>query len=661
MNVTYKDLEDGYILKDGDKITIHGAKHRVCLSIPQEEYYLNYEGVSNYALDEDRTPDTLCNDFIFRLLHIPNKESFVKDIAGKDFSGAGSFPQVKTLEALTEVAIALLEKPLYNVGDYVTVRKEIKGHKYSLDFLGSMQELAGKTFYVKNIEKISDFSKINNGEIYWYLLNNAFYWDAAMIMPATEEEKKSVNTSDKGEPEEKKEEKTHFVTLADLNCGYIFKEYDHIRINGMDCVIHTSGDDTRFWLSLDGIPEQKIYESLGIPEDKKKELAKLCGATDLCYHSPEFSNLESLSAFVIRILMYKKVDKKSSEKKWSGNPSYFDLKNGRILEKDDILNIHGVEYRVTDGASDGKRCWLTTSGIRNSFIFDKLRIDDKDAFVRGICSIVDYGDFPEVGSFEDLTKVAIALYEVPEFKVGDKVRVAHREGKEGDYPWYFTDEMLALRDKVYSIKAVDVYGYCFSGKSYERLSKDPHCYHLDAEGKDFDWHSSMLEKVSESDKKSEEPSKKESFITPSQISLSDLQSGYTLNSSDIVCLCKEEYRVISGGGFCFLNNISGGFNGSVFDKLGIKDKMYFCSLYGTVSSGDFPEFNRLDALTACVKQLMILEKIRDCKGDGEDTPSIEVIKAERLNFAMDISKSDKPSDTGTVRLPEIKDDFKIIL
>lgn len=587
MNVTYKDLKKGYILKDRDEIVIHGAKHRAMLSEANNEYYLNYEGVSNDALDYDRIPDTSCNDFIFHLLHISDKVSFVKDIAGEDFSGIGSFPQVKTLEALTKVTIALLEKPLYNVGDYVTVRKEIEGHEYSLTYWGFMKELAGKTFAVTKIESKSGnaLDTDSEGEIYLYELNYNFVWDIAMIMPATEEEKKSVDVPDKGEPEEKEEEEIHYVTLEDLNGGYIFKKTDHININGMDCVIHTNVDDTQFWLSLDIEPEYKIYESLGIPDDKKKELASSCGATDLSFNSPEFPSLECLSAFVGRILMCKKKDETSSKKKWSGNPTYFDLKNGRILEKGDVLNIHGLVYRVTDGTSDGKRCWLSISGVRNSVIFDKLRIDDKYAFVSDICTVVDKGDFPEVGSYEDLTKVVIALYEVPEFKVGDKVKVARREDKEGDYPWYFTDEMVALRDKVYTIKAVSVCGPSFSGKAYDRVRKDPHCYHLDAEGSDFDWHSSMLEKVFESDKKSEEPSKDVSFYKPSPISLSDIQLGYTLKDGDIAVL----------------------------------------------------------------------------RGDASASPLSDVIRWERINFSMDISEPDEPSDTGTVRLPEIKDDFKIIL
>ena len=591
MNVTYKDLKDGYILKDRDEIVIHGAKHRAMLSEANNEYYLNYEGVSNDALDYERTPDTACNDFIFHLLHIPDKESFVRVIAGKDFSGGGSFPQVKTLEALTKVAIALLEKPLYYVGDYVTVRKAIEGHKYSLSYWEFMQVFAGKTLAVTKIEPKEGNAAYtdSDGEIYLYELANNFVWDIAMIMPATEEEKKSLDVPDNGEPEEKKEEKIHFVTLEDLKDGYIFKQSDHIRINGMDCLINTNAEETRFWLSSDTILEQEIYDSLGIPDDKKKELAKLCGAVDLSFQSPEFSSLVPLSNFVEKILMYKKEDETSSKKKWSGNPTYFDLKNGRILEKGDILNIHGIEYCVVDGCSEGKRCWLGVSGVRNSVIFDKLRIEDKYDFVNDICAVVSTGDFPEVGSFEDLTKVAIALFQVPEFKVGDKVKVAYRKDGEDDYPWSFTDEMTSLQGKVYTIKrAVMVTSPLsdfFGGMANERLSQDPSCYYLNADGRDFSWHSSMLEKVSESDKKSEESSKEESFVKPSQISLSDIQLGYTLKNGDIAVL----------------------------------------------------------------------------RGDASTNPLSDVIRWERINFSRDISKSDEPSDTGNVRLPEIKDDFKIIL
>lgn len=664
MNVTYKDLKEGYILKVNDKIVIHGALHMVCLSLAHNEYYLAYNGVSDNALERDRIPGTSSNDFIFQLLHISDKYSFVKDIAGKDFSDVGSFPQVKTLKALTNVAIALLEKPLYNICDYVTVRKEIEGHRYSIDFLEFMQEFAGKTFYVTEFERNDYFDHITDGEIYQYRLSCGYLWDFAMLMPATEEEKKFVGVLDKKESEKKEEEKIHFVTLEYLKEGYIFKESDHIRINGMDCVIHTNVDDTRFWLSSDTILEQEIYDSLGIPDDERKELAELCGAVDLSYHSPEFSSLECLSNFVKKILMYKKEDEKPSKKKWSGNPTYFDLKDGRILEKGDILNIHGIEYRVTCGTSKDSRYWLTAPGTGNSIIFDKLRIDDKYAFVNDICAVVSTGDFPEVGSYEDLTKVAIALFQVPEFKVGDKVRIAHREGKEGDYSWYFTDEMTKLESKEYTIKRVyDVmYLPVVGDKVDKRFSEDPHSYYLDGRASEFCWHSSMLEKVSESDKKPEESSKEETFSKPLQITLSDLQSGYVLKNDDIVCLCGERYKVHGGKEYRFLCNISGGLNRSVFNKLGIINKEYFCSSYGRTFGGDFPEFRRPEDLTACVKQLMLLEEQTFCcKGGSGDKPLPEAIKCERINFTMNISESDEPSDTGTVRLPEIKDDFKIIL
>lgn len=87
MNVTYKNLKEGYILKDGDYIVIHGAKYRAGLTGTRREYYLSYTGVSNDTLEKNRIPKTGNNDFIFHLLHIPDKNSFVKDIAGKDFSG----------------------------------------------------------------------------------------------------------------------------------------------------------------------------------------------------------------------------------------------------------------------------------------------------------------------------------------------------------------------------------------------------------------------------------------------------------------------------------------------------------------------------------------------------------------------------------------------
>ena len=649
--VTYDDLKrKGHILQTEDSLTLHGIQYRVVKS----------GSLSHYWLSTTEKSGGMYNDAIFDILNL-NISEFLSKLFGSSFY-TGVFPEMDSAEKLTKLVIALYEQPMFHPGDEVQIAEYKEDVEYPFGFTDYMRKLSGNQYTIKRVDTSSGSIK------HTYILEGAgFYWSENQLILVKRASEVSEDTAKEQDVQSADTASINYVTLDMLKAGYVFKEADHIQIGLLDCIINSrfdSRDETvdrrRYWISLERKLEDTIYDELEISREEKNKMAEKCGAASTYYSSPEFKSLEDLSKFVKGILMYKKKDETPSKKKWSGNPTYFDLIDGRILEKYDILNIHGIKYSVSDGGSDSKRCWLTASGVRNSIIFEKLGIKDKVAFVTSICPIVSKGDFPEVCSFEDLTKVAIALFQVSEFKKGDKVKVVHREDDEDDYPWSFTDEMTALGDKIYTIKKVELIINPQSGKANERLSEDPFCYYLDTGSRDFQWHSSMLEKVSESDKKSEESSKEESSSKSSRISLSDLQSGYILKGGDTVVLCGETYKVYCCNPY-FLYNVSGGFNDSVFDKLGIEDKMYFCSIYGTVSSGAFPEFKRLEDLTACVKQLMILEKMRDCKGDSGDTSSIEVIKAERLNFVMDISESDEPSDTGTVRLPEIKDDFKIIL
>lgn len=75
-----------------------------------------------------------------------------------------------------------------------------------------------------------------------------------------------------------------------------------------------------------------------------------------------------------------------------------------------------------------------------------------------------------------------------EYKVGDKVRILHRDKSEYDYPFTFVDDMAALEGKEFTISDI-----IESSDPKCDINGDYHRYFLEEIG--YDWHSSMFEKV----------------------------------------------------------------------------------------------------------------------------------------------------------------------
>ena len=168
--------------------------------------------------------------------------------------------------------------------------------------------------------------------------------------------------------------------------------------------------------------------------------------------------------------------------------TYADLKGGKILKPDDILILHGLRYRVSQNV------YLAGQDCINNQIFDKLRIPDKLGFCAAFGKVTD-GGFPFMESFEALTKAVIALYEMSPYKVGNKVVIMERKGRDIDYPYSFIDEMAEQKGKVYTIKRIITAPYITDRKYH---NGDPHKYKLD-DSTSYDWHSSMFRLAERSD------------------------------------------------------------------------------------------------------------------------------------------------------------------
>lgn len=79
-------------------------------------------------------------------------------------------------------------------------------------------------------------------------------------------------------------------------------------------------------------------------------------------------------------------------------------------------------------------------------------------------------------------------------KVGDTVRILHRDGRDTDYSFYYTDEM----EKVYAGKTTKIISIEKGFGHIGSIPDDGQLYRLDIDKGDCQWASSMLELVEES-------------------------------------------------------------------------------------------------------------------------------------------------------------------
>lgn len=219
--------------------------------------------------------------------------------------------------------------------------------------------------------------------------------------------------------------------------------------------------------------------------------------------------------------------------------TYQKLKAGYILKEGDFIDtLHGFEGLEVTGMTMCGKCWLHNHNGTNSAIYEYLGIADPKLE----CAA------PEFKSAEELTEHVISLFEKSPYKVGDKVRILEREKDCMDYPFSFTDEMKELAGETFTIKRIELNTIC----DRDKYNGDFHCYLLDEPG-NWNWHSSMFEKV-DSDSEVKEKSAPE--------------KKYKYEDDQRLTICGKTYRVHRNDDSNFL--VSDGYpNRQVFIDLGI--------------------------------------------------------------------------------------------
>lgn len=127
----------------------------------------------------------------------------------------------------------------------------------------------------------------------------------------------------------------------------------------------------------------------------------------------------------------------------------------------------------------------------------------------------------------------------PKFKIGDKVRILPRQGSSEDYRSAYVDEMLKYVGRTATIKWCNITDL-IAGK----WPDDGYVYMLEEFGFGWNWNSSMLELVENSDSKEEE------YIHPSKLKDGDFIRIRTGNYKGLIYIFKEYkdnniYRYVS--------------------------------------------------------------------------------------------------------------------
>jgi len=175
MEVTYKDIVEGYTLKSNDTLTLHGCKYEV-----HENCFLIGHGCSN--------------DRVFMVLGIDKIE--ICERYGMNRSGM--FPYMKSLECLTNLVKALYEMSPFKVGDKVRIKPMTgDGDDYPFYYASEMASRAGEIHTITSIKTEAHICKKMhyNGDPHRYRLDLdgeycCYDWHSSMFELVTKAEQR---------------------------------------------------------------------------------------------------------------------------------------------------------------------------------------------------------------------------------------------------------------------------------------------------------------------------------------------------------------------------------------------------------------------------------------------------------------------------------------
>lgn len=180
--ITYRILKRDYILREGDELLLHGVHYKVAHNASHWYYLENKDRGSNFQ--------------VFYNLGI-GRELADKWAKCYGSDGTGIFPNIPTLEQLSNFVISIYEHHKYKIGDKVVIKERMDdAGAYPYYFGDNMADLAGNIYEVKDayicsLDELdeSDTHLHFDGDIYQYKLTGGdgkaddYMWHSSMLCP----------------------------------------------------------------------------------------------------------------------------------------------------------------------------------------------------------------------------------------------------------------------------------------------------------------------------------------------------------------------------------------------------------------------------------------------------------------------------------------------
>lgn len=171
------------------------------------------------------------------------------------------------------------------------------------------------------------------------------------------------------------------------------------------------------------------------------------------------------------------------------NLTYYHLKEGACLSMNDIIELHGVRYKVASG-NHGYFMQNVDTILDNDRVFEILGITPAEKWKWAVGFGGGHGQFPKFERLEDLTRFVKAIIETPICSVGDVVEIKQvKHSETNDYPYGIGTVMESYAGRRLTISRI-MRSLC----NYSRRKE----YHGDIhifcgiEDGGYMWHSSMF-------------------------------------------------------------------------------------------------------------------------------------------------------------------------
>lgn len=451
------------------------------------------------------------------------------------------------------------------------------------------------------------------------------------------------------------------INYSNLTSGYTLKRGDYLLIHGFNYTV--VGQPDCCWLSIDGYDNAIIFEKLGRFNDRQKWAKEFDDTINInsCSSFPEFSSFEKLSTFVKALYQ---------------TPGYKIGDKVRIKKREGEGGDYPCNYTEEMREHEGKTLTISSFSFpAHTETLERAKRYDGDLFFYGLDvdgdnwlwtssmfePVEDAADKTDTKAKEHTAKLVTSEELAAGYILKHRDRVV-LNGVEyevvdefnGDYYWMTPTDGSVKEDNIFTSLGYDKDEVGKWASSFGAINTEPDFPEFESLDNLSQFAFDILLVVDRRKKAGD-------TVNHYNVTYRDLINGYILQEEDALTLAGIPYKVHAAH---FLVATNGNAYGEIFDVLRIEDKDAFCEQFGKLicRGCDFPEFKTYEGLTKCVIELMERAEHIEFKAPEPFAVSMDYGSGSSTTIVVDSEyRPCSTTDTGKIRLPEIKDDFKIIL